>query len=71
MSYTYTVDMFCDFCCNWKPGTSSGIPVSLREVWKKMKREGWEIVWENGKQKHKCPVCLGKIRDFEYYVSDR
>lgn len=54
MSFTISIDVFCDKCGDRTSGTV-GIKNGKKESWRMAKTEGWRLV----NRKHFCPVCVG------------
>lgn len=61
MSFTITVDVFCDVeeCLRWDSGCSS-YRINKKEAWKHAAARGWTRV----KGKHICPICNGKASHY-------
>jgi len=69
MSFTRTIDLFCDKCGRWKHGETGWGSGVLKSIWTFYKKEGWERHKEDGSFIHICPVCLGKISQYYDYFT--
>ena len=74
MSFTTTIDIFCDGegCGDW---THGDVTTQRWRAESAAKAKGWTQGWRKGKKIHLCPLCNGKAKlkcsDGSYVFKER